>query len=81
MPGNATVPRVRSVSRRVAELPSLRYGTIGANSPISGPLRVQRDPPVQRKYQHRSFTTGMSPDQVPVIKAAVSTMLTIDDIL
>lgn len=30
----------RPISKRISELPSLRYGTIGAKSGSSGPLRV-----------------------------------------
>lgn len=30
----------RTMSRRIAELPSLRYGPVGAKSSMSGPLRV-----------------------------------------
>lgn len=78
MPGSTTMPRVRPLTRRVAELPSLRYGPIGATSPVCGPLRVQHDPPLlpqsdtgqHRKYQHRSYTTSIV-DGAPV-KAAVS---------
>lgn len=33
----------RHISRRIAELPSLRYGTVGAKSLASGPLRVSNN--------------------------------------
>lgn len=33
-------PPKRSVTKRVAELPSLRYGTIGSKASTTGPLRV-----------------------------------------
>lgn len=79
--GSSTLPRVRSitrsVTRRVAELPSLRYGTVGAGCTISGPLRVRdtlanmrkedKDRETVRKYQ-RSFTAGVLGDDVPAIR-------------
>ncbi|KAF5289166.1 hypothetical protein FQR65_LT02056 [Abscondita terminalis] len=37
---DAMSPTIRAITKRVAELPSLRYGSIGNNSLRSGPLRV-----------------------------------------
>ncbi|XP_022903368.1 ankyrin repeat domain-containing protein 33B-like [Onthophagus taurus] len=37
----AVVPNPsRFINRRIAELPSLRYGSLGSKSPVSGPLRL-----------------------------------------
>lgn len=81
---SSTLPRVRAVTRRVAELPSLRYGTVGAGCTVSGPLRVRdtfidsslngrHQPPtptVVRKY-NRSFTTSVVEDDIPTLRSTM----------
>ncbi|XP_031348453.1 uncharacterized protein LOC116174652 [Photinus pyralis] len=54
--GDVTMPSTRSITKRVAELPSLRYGSIGNNSIKSGPLRVSESFPkeVNRRKNHLS---------------------------
>lgn len=52
-------PTARPITKRVAELPSLRYGSIGNNTIKSGPLRVVEPLPkdVNRRKNHLSRFT------------------------
>ncbi|XP_044269673.1 ankyrin repeat domain-containing protein 33B-like [Tribolium madens] len=53
---------VRPITRRVAELPSLRYGAIGAKTASTGPLRVTRhhESVTSKKKDARNCNDGKS---------------------
>lgn len=67
--GDVSMPSARSITKRVAELPSLRYGTIGNNSIKSGPLRVSDSFPKEVNRRKNHLSRLLDP-QLKVFKAA-----------